>query len=147
MMALSLSNRAISNLFRSALFSHARCRLSCLLIISVFLAFGSRAQVNLHKGYVVMNSLDTLRGYIDQKEWTRNPGTLSFYKSTDDGTPRDFGIRDIVYFQVDDKLAYQRYAVSISMDKVSLENLGPPQEKSETDTVFSEEKISFEDRC
>src|ERR1700690_177057 len=98
------------------------------LILNCLVIFHAEAQSNFQKGLVVMNNSDTLRGYIDQKEWTRNPSTVSFQKASDDHSPKVFTIKDILYFQVDGRESYQRFIGTISMDKVSLDNLGPPVE-------------------
>jgi hypothetical protein len=49
-----------------------------LLLFFFLLPFFSLAQTNYKPGYVVTLKGDTLRGFIDYKEWIKNPKYISF---------------------------------------------------------------------
>lgn len=49
-----------------------------LLLIFIFLPFLLIAQANYKKGFVVTSQGDMLRGFIDYREWVRNPEEVKF---------------------------------------------------------------------
>lgn len=95
------------------------------------------AQSNFQPGRAVVNG-DTLRGYINQKDWTRNPSSFEFQKEKDSGAPRRFGLKDVSYFQIDGSISYQRFVTLISKDEVGLNNNTLPTVAATVDTVFME---------
>lgn len=96
----------------------------------------SVAQSNFHKGYVVNNAQDTIRGFIDYKERFNNPTSIIF-KSSTDSKPQTFLLKDYAAYGIDGLVRYQRFAVNISMDKVNLANLSVGIDStSKRDTVF-----------
>jgi hypothetical protein len=109
-----------------------------LLLAAIFL-FGvqSRAQVNWQKGFLVTHG-DTVRGYINEREWTRNPFDFEFQKTNDSGPSRKFTIKEVSYFQVDDRVRYQRFVTLVSKDAVGLNIKAVPSANATPDTVFLE---------
>lgn len=106
--------------------SFALCYLLCIA------AF---AQKNLKEGFVVLNSNDTLAGFIDYREWYKNPTGVQF--STTKETPvKRYKIRDVSYFSINGRETYQRFTVMISMDRKSMGNIGEKDTASRRDTVF-----------
>jgi len=79
----------------------------------------SIAQSNYKVGYAVNFTGDTLRGYINLKEWGRNPTDISF-KTTLADKPRQLGLPDINYFEIFDYVSYRRYTVSVSLNRVDI---------------------------
>jgi hypothetical protein len=75
------------------------------------------SQANFQPGIIVNDSGDTLRGFIDQREWVKNPSSVAFKKSSGE-TPRDFPTAEIRFFEVSG-IAYVRFTLDISMDEVS----------------------------
>lgn len=99
-----------------------------LLVLLPFLAF---SQPNFVKGLVITHKADTIKGFIDYQEWSKNPSTIHFKESAS-SEPQEFKENDIVYFEVFDKNeAYQRYILPISMDRTELPGLsvGPDTNK------------------
>ena len=96
------------------------------------------AQSNFHKGYVVTNTQDTIRGFIDYKERFNNPTSVVF-KSSMDSKPQTFVLKNYTAYAIDGLIRYQRFAVNISMDRVDLANLSVGLDStSKRDTVFLE---------
>ena len=107
----------------------------CLVILSL-LPLLSIAQSNYKSGYVVTLKGDTLRGYINYKEWGRNPKDIDF-KARLDSKARLFGVQEIKYFQIGDMVSYQLYSINISLNPIDISS--PPSvtdTASLNDTVF-----------
>ncbi len=105
-----------------------------LAFTPVFLCifFFATAQQNLQPGLVVTASGDTLRGFIDYKEWHRNPSTVSF-SATEVSPAKTYSHKEIVYFEVDGRETYYLYRVRISMDTRVLSYL--PEKKDTTNRM------------
>ncbi len=101
----------------------------CLLFITSF------SQKNLREGFVVLNNNDTLTGFIDYREWYRNPNSILFSQSKESGRQWYSG-KDIKCFAVNVGEMYERFYVRISMDRQSLNNIDEKDTASKTDTVF-----------
>lgn len=94
------------------------------------------AQSNYKKGLIVNLQGDTVHGFIDYKEWVRNPKDINF-KTDPNASKKLLGTADISYFAVDGFEYYKRYAVSISQDGVELSNAPAALDNTvKTDTVF-----------
>ncbi len=107
-----------------------------LLTLLFFIPLLSIAQSNYKKGYVVNLKGDTLRGYIDYKEWEHNPRNIHF-KDALNNKPRQLGTNDINYFEISGLEYYERYSLKISTDAVDLANApNGIDTSSRTDTVF-----------
>jgi hypothetical protein len=75
------------------------------------------AQKNYQPAFVVNNSGDTLRGFIDYREWFVNPKEIRF-KSSENGSIRDFKPNDIRTFKVVNDL-YVSKTVDIEFDSTT----------------------------
>ncbi len=106
-----------------------------LLAFSTSIVLSLHAQNNWQKGYVVTNANDTLRGFIDQRDWTVNPTIISFRKTRDKKAEK-FSTGKVNYFEMEGGVFYQRYIVTISMDEVGVNASEKYKNKSEVDTVF-----------
>jgi hypothetical protein len=95
------------------------------------------AQSNYKPGYVVSLKGDTLQGYIDYKEWERNPESIDF-KSTLSGAPAEsFTAKNARGFAVNGLEYFKRFVVRISRDQVELSNVKQGADTSSiTDAVF-----------
>lgn len=69
--------------------------LSNLLFISGFVL----AQQHFESGYIVQPHQDTLKGFIDYRNWSRNPDII-YFKTADEATVRAYGSGDISGFYV-----------------------------------------------
>ena len=109
-----------------------RFLLSLLIAVPLF----SIAQSNFQKGYVVTNSQDTLRGYVNYKESLNNPSSVTF-KGTPDAKPEIYTLETAAAYQVDGHVKYERFKVKISMDRPDLEHISVGLDSTfRTDTVF-----------
>jgi hypothetical protein len=78
---------------------------------------------------------DTVKGYIDQKEWARNPEDFNF-KKTDNDVSHTYTLSSVSYFEISGVVAYRRFATSVSMDEVGLNNADKHVTRSVADTIF-----------
>ena len=77
------------------------------------------AQTNYKPGYVVTLKGDTLKGYIDYREWDETPGDVKFKQAVSDNTAKTFTPADITGFGISDMESYRVYTGRISMDPVT----------------------------
>jgi len=108
-----------------------------LLLPALLLPLFSVAQTNYKPGYAVTLKGDTLRGFINIKEWSVNPKKISFKTAADDKNSRELGVNDIAFFAATNLEAYQRYAGLLNDDPTNISNLPTGRNLSTiTDTVF-----------
>ncbi|KIO77265.1 hypothetical protein TH53_10480 [Pedobacter lusitanus] len=94
------------------------------------------AQSNFQKGYVVTNVKDTLKGYIDYKEWKLNPVSIIF-KSNLNAETQNFTVNNSSAWSVDGAEFYQNYLVDISMSKINISQLSVgPDTSKKREAVF-----------
>ncbi|WP_316794541.1 hypothetical protein [Pedobacter frigoris] len=107
-------------------------------LIGLFLAFPVfvLGQSNFQKGYVVTNSKDTLRGYIDYRERNSNPENIRF--RLNEGAPiQTYNVLNCIAFALDDLESYQKHDVRISMNEEAVSKLsGKADSVTVRDTVF-----------
>ncbi|GAA3981224.1 hypothetical protein [Mucilaginibacter dorajii] len=107
--------------------------LSAALISPLF----SLAQSNYKPGYVVIIKGDTLKGFINIKEWNVNPRSISFKTAIDKKESRNLGVNDITFFKADSYDAYQRYIGLLNDDPTSVATIPTGRNTSTiTDSVF-----------
>jgi hypothetical protein len=104
-----------------------------LIFISPFFLF---AQTNYQPGYVVKNTGDTLKGYINYKDWSRTPKTIEFKHSKADRQSIQFDAVNIKAFGMDGLETYIGYVGLVSMDKNKF-----PDIPSEEDTTVARDAI------
>jgi hypothetical protein len=109
-------------------------KIQFLLIAFSLFSFQSRGQSNFQTGLIVRNNGDTLRGFIDEREWSLNPSTISFKENANQPVA-SLEVNEISYFEIDNRLAYKRFVVVMSMNSVH-SSLQISNEKPVTDTVF-----------
>jgi hypothetical protein len=102
------------------------------LYIVLFLALSSAvfAQSNYHQGYVIKPNGDTAKGYIDYREWARNPSEIDFKASKEDKQIQQFNPGTIKKFQITGMVTYVSYTGVISMDKTRFPDLPIVQDTS-----------------
>jgi len=74
------------------------------------------AQANYHEGFVVKNNGDTLKGYINYREWIYSPTSIEF-RSRDGNDVTKFGPETIKSFQIKGFENYISYAGLVSVNK------------------------------
>lgn len=104
------------NLFKTLIFSAFLCPLF------------SMAQANYQPGYIIKMNGDTVKGYIDMREWNSNPNAISFKKALNAVT-ENYTPTDILSF-ADNKTIYKRYAGPISMDNTNTDHLATGRDSS-----------------
>jgi hypothetical protein len=108
------------------------------LIFLFFLPLFCLAQANYQPGVIVNLKGDTLHGFIDFREWDKEPTEIKF-KSDTSAQPVEYTARQIQYFNVSvGYLAeYQRYGGRITMDETDINKLMIGRDTSYLiDTVF-----------
>lgn len=105
------------------------------LLLSCLIPFILSAQKNFLPGYIVNLQGDTIKGFIDYKEWT-NPTSIVFRPASAGAVEKEYTVNDIVYFEITGNEAYRRAIVEISLDPVNLNNINGRDTSSKIDTVF-----------
>ncbi|HEY2581256.1 MAG TPA: hypothetical protein VGI43_05600 [Mucilaginibacter sp.] len=108
-----------------------------LLALTVFLPLFSLAQGNYKQGFVINLKGDTLKGYIDLREWGSNPTSINFKTSLDKSSLQKFAVNDISYFEVTKITAYRQFITSISLDETNIQRVPDHRDtSSRMDNVF-----------
>ena len=100
------------------------------LTLVILLSLAANAQSNYKPGYVIGLKGDTIKGYIDYREWSFNPGEISFKQARGDKQSRQLTADDINYFEVTGLEAYERYAGQVTMDATDLNRLSDTRDTS-----------------
>jgi len=88
-----------------------------LLPVSIF------AQSNYLRGYVLQNNGDTLKGYINYREWDQCPTSIDFKRNPGDKDVSKFTPQDSKGFQVNGFETYISYIGLLSMNRTNFNNL------------------------
>ncbi len=99
-----------------------------LLLAPLFLT----AQSNYKEGYVVNDQGDTLNGFINYREWYRNPERILFKYKPENNQVHTFTVDNATAFTVAGYESYTRFTVPVSMDEVKLSQL---KDQIDTTTV------------
>jgi len=89
-----------------------------VLLLCLLLPLLSIAQANYRPGYVIKTNSDTLKGYIDYKEWNESPKSIAF-KQNLTATPVTFNVPEIKNFQVTGLDNYVSYIGPVSTGKTN----------------------------
>jgi hypothetical protein len=107
-----------------------------ILLLCFFLSFKLFAQKNFQPGYVVTWKGDTVRGFIDYKEWDNSPVHISFRSAGTDGDKKQYTASDIRSFEISGKEAYLGSVVKISLHPTKVSDLHGRDTSWKIDTVF-----------
>jgi hypothetical protein len=110
-------------------------KISTLLFSTLLACITSNAQKNFTQAYIVKNSNDTVNGFIDYREWYKNPESILFTQSKE-APAQKLNIHDVSSFNIIGKEHYRRYIVSISMAKDMMGNIDVKDTSQIIDTVF-----------
>jgi hypothetical protein len=90
-----------------------------LIYLSLLVIFPSIifAQSNYHDGYVLKNNGDTIKGYIDYREWMISPKSIDFKINKKDKQRLQFDPTTIKRFQINGLETYVSYVGKISINK------------------------------
>jgi hypothetical protein len=108
-----------------------------LIAISILLQVHAYAQSNHKAGYVIKSNGDTLKGFVNYKEWIKNPPFIEFKSTISDKENIKFQPKMLQSFEVAGMDKYVSYAGPLSMDNNTFPDL-PTQLDTTTvqDTVF-----------
>jgi len=108
----------------------------CTILLSSLLIF---AQSNFLPGSITKSTGEVVNGFIDYKEWSKNPSKISF-KTSQEQTATSFSVDDLLGFEVTGKDKYVR--ARIKKDMMPVKNLDLaviPKDSFEIETAFVRE--------
>lgn len=105
-------------------------------LLACLIPFIVSAQKNFQPGYVVTLKGDTVKGFIDYREWSFTPTSVLFKSSANNSDQKEYSLNDISFFQITGKEAYRRSIVKVSLHQAKLNNIGSRDTSWKTDTVF-----------
>ena len=109
--------------------------LSTFLLCS-FLLF---AQSNFLAGTITKSSGEVVNGFVDYKEWSKNPSAISFKKSLDENAT-SYSVDDLTGFEITGKEKYIRARIKKDMMPVKVQDFNVlPAEKVVSETAFVRE--------
>ncbi|MEN0052251.1 MAG: outer membrane beta-barrel protein [Mucilaginibacter sp.] len=94
-------------------------KLYALLLAATLFPFVLKAQSNYKPGYAVTVKGDTLRGFIDLREWQTDPRNINFKTSASASEIQILGPSAITFFNVSDLVSYERYIGKLSTDRTN----------------------------
>ena len=110
-------------------------KLQCIFGL-LLLFYTANAQKNYKQGLVVLSNGDTVRGWIDYRNWKINPRVINFKKDSLSEDQKKYTINDLLSFQITGLDAYHRAVVKKDMLPVDVASIGSLRDSSLTDTVF-----------
>lgn len=90
------------------------------LLITLLLPGVILAQSNYNPGYVVNTNGDTLKGYINYREWYKTPKSIEFKTNLNDESPVIFNASNSNGFQINGFEKYVTYSGLLSMNKIDV---------------------------
>jgi len=107
------------------------------LIFLLFLipAFSS-AQSNYKPGYVVTFKGDTVHGYINYRDWNKNPKEITFKTDVNASDKKQYSVKNITAFGVNGNETYRRSPMWVTQDKIDGDLSAGPDSTKKLDTVF-----------
>jgi hypothetical protein len=88
-----------------------------LVLLFVACATVAFAQSNYHQGYVIKPNGDTLKGYINYREWSQSPTEIDFKVNKEDKQSQHFTPQTIKKFKINGFESYKSYMGLISNDR------------------------------
>ena len=107
-----------------------------ILVLILLAPIFSSAQGAYKHGYVVGLKGDTIKGYIEQKKWDKNPDSINFKKDLHDSPVQIFTVFNSKGFGIKGADTYSRWPINISQDHVEKPNL-----KTGIDTSFIAQNV------
>lgn len=85
-----------------------------LILLNILVHITLIAQKNMVSGFIIKESGDTIRGKIDDKEWSRNPTKILF--APNDSEPKTYDIiKELLGFGIDNKSIYVTKRTSLDI--------------------------------
>ncbi|MBB6130033.1 hypothetical protein [Mucilaginibacter lappiensis] len=118
-------------------------QLFCLLLLLSQAPLFLQAQSNYKPGYVINSKNDTLKGFVDYREWLKNPREINFKQTQAAATPQKFTVANANGFAITNAEYYDKFTVNISTSTVELAQLShSPNTAYTTDTVFLQNLVN-----
>ncbi|MGF7076009.1 outer membrane beta-barrel protein [Mucilaginibacter sp. 3215] len=109
----------------------------CILIsLLILFSFFSKAQTHYKPGYVITINGQTIRGFINEKEWDANPTVINFKTTLNEAEVKNFTPNDITYFEIINSVAYQRYSGFVSTDETNISKLSRGRDSSKKQDII-----------
>ncbi len=93
------------------------------ILLLLFLPLFSLAQNNYKPGYVVTIKGDTIHGFINYREWDKNPKNIGFKNTLGSSAVENFTPQNINEFAITGSEYFKRFVVKISQGQVELSNV------------------------
>ena len=116
-----------------------------LFFTTLIVAFSTTifAQSNYHEGYVLKNNGDTLKGFINYRDWAQSPRSIDFKKGKNDKQTLQFDPKTIKEFQITGLEHYITYTGIISTDKTHFPDVPDGLDTSKKqDTIFLKQLVT-----
>ncbi len=94
-----------------------------IIFFLISLAIATKAQSNYKEGNVVTNSGTMIKGFINYREWHKNPEQIQFKSDLENGKVQTLTVDSIAKFTITGYESYDKYIVPISMNEISFESL------------------------
>jgi hypothetical protein len=109
----------------------------CLLIAYLAIPLTSFSQTNFKEGFIIKLNTDTVKGFINYREWDKSPKKVQFKNSLKDANPLSLDPSQIKEFSVIGFEKYVSYIGNVSMDPTKYPNLPTGLDTTSTiDTIF-----------
>ncbi len=95
----------------------------CLILLLLPATLLTYAQSNYKEGTVITNNNAKLNGFINYREWHKNPDKIQFKKNLKDATVQSFTPDSIAGFSITGYESYVRYTVWVSTGEVLFQSL------------------------
>ncbi|GAB3914994.1 outer membrane beta-barrel protein [Mucilaginibacter boryungensis] len=92
-------------------------KLPCLAVFAI--PFTLKAQTNFKPGYIINLKGDTLKGFVDYREWERNPASVNFRTTVNSATEK-YTVENSQGFALTGYEYYERFTVRISQQTVDV---------------------------
>jgi hypothetical protein len=97
------------------------------LVLSVFMplcfSVASSAQSNYKPGFIVMPKGDTVKGYVDYREWDNNPAEVRFKLKAGNTEPEKILPENVLAFGITGLEYYESYSLRISQGQTDVARL------------------------
>jgi len=94
-----------------------------LILLLLPVSFLTNAQSNYKEGTVITNNSITINGFINYREWRKNPDKIQFKTTLNDEAVQTFTPDSIAGFSVTGYESYSSYTVSVSTGEVIFQSL------------------------
>lgn len=101
-----------------------------VLLAVILLPAFSYAQSNYKPGYIVNLKGDTLRGFIDYREWNSTPKLINFKTTIADVRPHQYTPAEIIFFTISGLETYIRYSGPVTMDATDVDHISHSRDTS-----------------